>query len=377
MPLLQYFGWVGTSLLAALFAANWCFSLPLAPVPPSDVPLNQRINIRIHAEHKWPERVVFDSTSSMPPEAKADTETEIGGREMPAQAERQPLDAFAQMPAMPVKPCFRPTCSGGQSSEREASPLEKDAPSQDRARARNLLSPIRFTCRQEEADAFAHESGQLAAQLFRAFAHQSPHQHREQNKVHENLRRGEASFGAEWSLGAARKRVRGIVQDVGHGGCGAIPPSFVDVATERGESLCLGYRGARDADCLLDESFNDLDAEARELVLRRASLGLKAFEISQSVEHAAHDRLEQRLLSPEVGIDRGLARRRHLRDLVEARTLITSLEEHPLRRIEDPRLHIARQVLGRSSETRPFQIIVLAHHQLHPCIHDAASAKAR
>ena len=79
MPLLQYFGWVGTSLLAALFAANWCFSLPLAPVPPSDVPLNQRINIRIHAEHKWPERVVFDSTSSMPPEAKADTETQIGG----------------------------------------------------------------------------------------------------------------------------------------------------------------------------------------------------------------------------------------------------------------------------------------------------------
>jgi hypothetical protein len=104
----------------ALFAANLCFSSPIAPA--SDVPLNQRINIRIHTEHKWPERVVFDSTSSMlVPEAKADTETEIGGREMPAQAERQPLDAFAQMPAMPVKPCFRPTCSGGQPAEREAS----------------------------------------------------------------------------------------------------------------------------------------------------------------------------------------------------------------------------------------------------------------
>jgi hypothetical protein len=135
MPLFQYFGWVGGFLLVALFAANWCFSSPIAPAPASDVPLNQGIIIRIHTEHRWPERVVFDSTSSMlVPEAKANTNTEIGGWEMPAQAERQPLDAFAQMPAMPVKPCFRPTCSGGQPAEREASPLVEDAPSQNRAR---------------------------------------------------------------------------------------------------------------------------------------------------------------------------------------------------------------------------------------------------
>jgi hypothetical protein len=50
MPLFQYFGWVGSFLLVALFAANWCFSSPIAPAPASDVPLNQRINIRIHAE---------------------------------------------------------------------------------------------------------------------------------------------------------------------------------------------------------------------------------------------------------------------------------------------------------------------------------------
>ena len=135
MALFQYFGWVGGFLLVALFAANWFFSSPIAPAPASDVPLNQGINIRIHTEHKWPERVVFDSTSSMlVPEAKANTETEIGGSEMPAQAERQLLDAFAQMRAMPVKPCFRPTCSGGQPAEREASPLVEDAPSQNRAR---------------------------------------------------------------------------------------------------------------------------------------------------------------------------------------------------------------------------------------------------
>src|SRR5258706_5767072 len=217
MPPFQYFGWVGSCLLAALFAANWCFSS---------------------------------------------------------------LIALHQPPT---------------------------APSQNRSRAKDLLSPIRFTGRQEEADAFAHESAQLAAQLLGALAHQSPHQHREQNKVHENLRRGEASFRAEWSLGAARKCMGGIVQDVGHGSRGAVPPGFVDVATERGESVCLGYRGASDADRLLNESFHDLDAETRELVLHRTSLGLKAFEIRQSPDDAGHNRLEQRLLSLEVGINGRLA----------------------------------------------------------------------
>ena len=62
MPLLKYFGWVGSFLVAALFAASWCFSVPIARSRPSDVPLNQRINIRIHTDHKWPDRVVFDTS---------------------------------------------------------------------------------------------------------------------------------------------------------------------------------------------------------------------------------------------------------------------------------------------------------------------------
>ena len=54
MPLFQYFGWVGSFLLAALLAANGWFPAPTAPTPASDVPLNQMINIRIHTDHKWP-----------------------------------------------------------------------------------------------------------------------------------------------------------------------------------------------------------------------------------------------------------------------------------------------------------------------------------
>jgi len=47
MPLLQYFAWMGGFLLAALFAANWCYCPPEAASHRSDIPLTQKINIRI------------------------------------------------------------------------------------------------------------------------------------------------------------------------------------------------------------------------------------------------------------------------------------------------------------------------------------------
>ena len=141
MPLLQYFGCVGSFLVAALFAANWCFSVPIARSRASDVPPNQRISIRIHTDHKWPERVVFDTTRSMPtPDAKLEAESNLGSSETLAQAERQPFDAFAET----VSPCYRPPCSAGQATEREASPLEKSAPFQNRssiAARKRLTSP--------------------------------------------------------------------------------------------------------------------------------------------------------------------------------------------------------------------------------------------
>src|SRR5438270_7150077 len=101
MPLFQYFGWMGGFLIAALLAANWRCSAPR-----SDVPLDQKINIRIHRDHKWPERVVFDTThSTLAREATADPEADVGRSETPAQAERQPFDAFAEM-AIPSGPAF-------------------------------------------------------------------------------------------------------------------------------------------------------------------------------------------------------------------------------------------------------------------------------
>jgi hypothetical protein len=124
MPVLQYFGWVGSFLLATLVAANWCLPAPIAPQ--AGVPLDQKIKIRIHTDHKWPERVVFDTAGAIVTQ-KASVETSIVGSETAILAERQPFEAFAEMAPPRARPCFRPPCYT-QGAEREPSLIEKGAP---------------------------------------------------------------------------------------------------------------------------------------------------------------------------------------------------------------------------------------------------------
>jgi hypothetical protein len=121
MPLIQYFGWVGSALVAALLAANWCVSVPTVRAPHSDVPLDQKINIRIHTDHKWPERVVFDTTTS-PLVKKPDAETGADRNHPPVVAETRPLDAFAEMAAAPARPSVRPSCP--QATARKTAPSQ-------------------------------------------------------------------------------------------------------------------------------------------------------------------------------------------------------------------------------------------------------------
>ena len=146
MPLLKYLGWVGSFLVAALFAANWCCSAPIVRGPRSDVPFDQNINIRIHSDQKWPERVVFD-TARPTLAQKPDARTDIGGTGMALQAERQPFDAFAEMAPVRASPCFRPPCSAGQVAERQTLPLQDSAPFQKRSRIaarKSFTSPNRL-----------------------------------------------------------------------------------------------------------------------------------------------------------------------------------------------------------------------------------------
>jgi hypothetical protein len=131
--LFQYFGWVGSFLLAALFAANWCISAPTACAPEVDRPPEHKANIRIHTDHKWPERVVFGTSGSALAQA-AGAESGVGESEPPVVAERRPFDAFAEMAVVPVRSCFRPLCSAGQAAEGQTSRADEDAPSQIRSR---------------------------------------------------------------------------------------------------------------------------------------------------------------------------------------------------------------------------------------------------
>lgn len=63
MPLGRYFAWVGAFLLGALFVADWCLPAPVH-APRSEVPPYERTNLRIRSDHRWPERIVFDTTAT-------------------------------------------------------------------------------------------------------------------------------------------------------------------------------------------------------------------------------------------------------------------------------------------------------------------------
>jgi hypothetical protein len=101
MPLRQYFVWVGSILLVMLFAADWCFPPPVAHAPHSEIPPNERINLRIHSDQKRPERLVFDTTRSrLTPAAGVSLEPDVVPSPNFAQAEQHgPLEAYAAIKA--------------------------------------------------------------------------------------------------------------------------------------------------------------------------------------------------------------------------------------------------------------------------------------
>jgi hypothetical protein len=105
MPIRQYFVWVGSVLLVALFAADWWVPAPAAQ-PPATLAPNERVNLRIRSDHKWPERIVFDiAHSGMPLTAEIDPQPDVAPNQDIAEAKpRSPLDAFAAMEAAEVTP---------------------------------------------------------------------------------------------------------------------------------------------------------------------------------------------------------------------------------------------------------------------------------
>jgi hypothetical protein len=137
MPLVQYFGWVGSFLLAALLAVSWCLPGPVH-APSSDVPLDEKITIRIHSDRKWPERVEFDTVHPvMGPAENAGPAADVAPDPGLAQDGRHgPFDAFAEIKSGSVGPCFRPPCAARDRAGQDTLPGRKGVPSGDRSRIR-------------------------------------------------------------------------------------------------------------------------------------------------------------------------------------------------------------------------------------------------
>jgi hypothetical protein len=130
MPLFQYLGWVGSVLLAALFAAGWWLPGNVEDAPHPRTPLSESIHIRIRSDHKWPERVVFDTTRpGLAPAEYAQVQTEPQDqKEEPVAVERHdPIEAFAEMRRETVEGSLQPPSSADQNPESSASPNSKAA----------------------------------------------------------------------------------------------------------------------------------------------------------------------------------------------------------------------------------------------------------
>ena len=101
MPLMRYFVWVGSALLALLFIGDACLpKLPAAgktdALPPG---------IRIYSDQKWPERIVYDTSTPMLKSAPS-TIPDAAGSAQPtiAVASSKLREALAELPPQPANP---------------------------------------------------------------------------------------------------------------------------------------------------------------------------------------------------------------------------------------------------------------------------------
>jgi hypothetical protein len=99
VPLVRYFAVVGGFLLAMLFVVNWCSSDP-APMARYGTPIDEAI-VRIRSDHKWPKKVVFDTSipTIVSPAAPAPV---VATTTAPSPAQGPALNALAE--ARPAEP---------------------------------------------------------------------------------------------------------------------------------------------------------------------------------------------------------------------------------------------------------------------------------
>jgi hypothetical protein len=72
MPILKYFGYTGSGLLALLFGLNWL--MPETPIAVVRTEVS-RSSIRISSIERLPDRIVFDTSTPQPPRAAHGAQT--------------------------------------------------------------------------------------------------------------------------------------------------------------------------------------------------------------------------------------------------------------------------------------------------------------
>ena len=92
MPLIRYFTFAGSLLLALLFLADWYF--PKLVASPATAGVDKSI-IRLHSAHKWPEATVYDTSlpTIVPPPAPVILAVQRPPQ--PAEQAKPPTQAFA------------------------------------------------------------------------------------------------------------------------------------------------------------------------------------------------------------------------------------------------------------------------------------------
>jgi len=94
VPIARYFMVVGSALVVLLLIAGW--SLPEPPPSFPDRPeIIERAAIRIKSAHKWPEKVVLDTSNPTPPVVidplAAQSSVPLPSDEVPGQSDLEPM----------------------------------------------------------------------------------------------------------------------------------------------------------------------------------------------------------------------------------------------------------------------------------------------
>jgi hypothetical protein len=98
VPIARYFMFVGCTLVALLFIAEWCLPTPPAMFADQSVAVERAV-IRIKSAHKWPEKVILDTSQpTMAPPAVEEPPASLSVRLPPDEAQDQSnLEALAQL----------------------------------------------------------------------------------------------------------------------------------------------------------------------------------------------------------------------------------------------------------------------------------------